>query len=133
MTEWMEYLHMNRPVPQNATGVSVHLTAIDPNGNFQEIGTTTSDASSNYGMVWTPPVPGLYKVTATFEGSESYYSSSAETMFVVSTSPTPTPTPTPAPSPVAGPNVVPLETFYAFAALLVVLIIAVAVLLYRKK
>ena len=59
------------------------LTAIDPNGNFQNIGTATSDIFGNYAISWTPPVPGLYKVTATFEGSKSYYGCKAGTAFVV--------------------------------------------------
>jgi hypothetical protein len=67
----------------NAKGVTVHLTAIDPNNNFQDIGYVTTDIYGNYATLWTPPVPGLYVVTATFEGSNSYYGSSAETAFGV--------------------------------------------------
>ena len=81
MGSWMEYLYQQQPKPTNATGVPVHLTAIDPNGNFQDIGTATSDITGNYAISWTPPVPGIYTVTATFEGSNSYYSSSAETSY----------------------------------------------------
>jgi hypothetical protein len=44
MSEWMSYLYMQKPKPANATGVLVHLTAIDPNGNYQDIGYTTSNA-----------------------------------------------------------------------------------------
>jgi len=67
----------------NAPGAQVHLTAIDPNKNFQDIGTVTSDDSGFYRTVWTPPVPGIYDVTASFEGSGSYLPSSAKTAFVV--------------------------------------------------
>ena len=70
MTSWMQYLHMQKPIPTNATGVQVTLTAIDPNGNFQTIGTTTSDIGSSYGIEWNPPVEGKYHVTATFAGTE---------------------------------------------------------------
>jgi hypothetical protein len=69
--------------PTNATGVPIHITAIDPNGNFQDIGIVNSDASGNYATMWTPPVPGVYKITATFEGSKSYWSSTAQTAVVV--------------------------------------------------
>ena len=86
MSAWMEYLYEQAPKPTNATGVSVHLTAVDPNGNYQDIGNVTSDLKGNYLTSWTPPVPGLYKLTATFDGSDSYYSSDAETGFLVSPS-----------------------------------------------
>jgi hypothetical protein len=63
------------------------LTAIDPNGNFQDIGEATSDISGSFGKSWTPPVPGEYQVTATFEGSEAYGGSTATTYFVVGEAP----------------------------------------------
>jgi outer membrane protein assembly factor BamB len=84
MTQWMEYLHMQQSMPTDATGVQVHLTAIDPNGNYQDIGYATSDLFGNYAITWIPPVPGLYKVTAQFEGSEAYYASETGTSFAVS-------------------------------------------------
>jgi len=87
MQEWMEYIHMQQPKPADATGVPVHITAIDPNGNFQDIGTATSDSNGNYGIMWTPPVPGQYQITATFEGSASYGSSEATTYMGVEEAP----------------------------------------------
>ena len=138
---------MQKPKPPNATGVPVHLTAIDPNGNFQDIGTATSNSLGNYAFAWTPPIPGLYTVTATFAGSNSFYSSEAGTSFIVSTAssvspvvtPTPTPsttsivTPTPSgivtPSPTTpqGPGGIPASTLYAIAAAVVVIaVVAVA-------
>jgi len=87
MTAWMEYVYMQKPRPEDITGVSVHLTAIDPNGNFQDIGYATTDGSGNFGLAWTPPVPGVYQVTASFEGSNSYWPSSATTYFVVEEAP----------------------------------------------
>ena len=65
MSAYMEYVHMQQPKPTNTTGVKVHLTATDPNGNFQDIGNAVSDELGNYAISWTPPVPGLYKVKAT--------------------------------------------------------------------
>jgi cell division septation protein DedD len=79
MTEWMEYIYKQRPCPQDAKGVEVVLTTLDPNGNTYEIGRTTSDTSGTYGITFDPPVPGLYKIIATFEGSDSYYGSYAVT------------------------------------------------------
>ena len=110
--KWMEHIYMQKPEPTNAVGVKVHLTAIDPNGNLQDIGNVTSDVKGNYITSWTPPVPGLYKVTAQFEGSESYYGSDAETGFVVSeaASPVPVGTPTPTPIQTITPTQTPAQT-----------------------
>jgi len=100
---WMEYLYMQRPRPTDAKGVTVKLTAIDPNGNYQDIGEAVTDIDGNFGKMWQPPVPGEYHITATFEGSESYWSSHATTYFGVAEAPSaatpiePEPT-TPAPT-----------------------------------
>jgi hypothetical protein len=83
MSAWMEYMYMQKPMPTNAKGVTVKLTAIDPNGNFQDIGEAVSDIDGNFGISWIPPVEGEYNVMAEFEGSESYGSSYATTYFVV--------------------------------------------------
>jgi len=152
MSPWMEYVYMQQPKPTNATGVRVHLTAYDPNGNFQDIGTTTSTADGKYGITWTPPVPGTYYVTATFEGSNSYYSSEDSTYLAVGPAPaTPapaaTPTPTPAtpptatptatasPSPTLNPEAGPSTDMYiiAAAAVVVIVVVAVAALVLRKR
>jgi hypothetical protein len=87
MSTWMEYLYMQQAKPKDAKGVTVKLTAIDPNGNFQDIGEVTTDLNGNFGKMWTPPVPGEYHVTATFEGSNSYWSSDATTYFGVTEAP----------------------------------------------
>jgi hypothetical protein len=154
MSEWMEYIHMQQPKPTNATGVSVKLTAIDPNGNFQNIGTATSDIFGNYAISWIPPVPGLYKVTATFEGSESYYGSDAGTSFAVTeaaaapnivptqppeetTAPTSTiPAQTTSPSPtqaVQPPSATPMETYIAIGAVAVIAIVAAAAIVLKRR
>jgi len=83
MTEWMEHLYHQFPMPENAEGVEVVLTTLDPNGNTYEIGRTTASISGTFGCAINPPVPGLYKIIATFEGSDSYYSSYAETYLIV--------------------------------------------------
>ncbi len=73
-------------VEAQSTGipVKVHLTAIDPNDNYQDIATPTCDESGFYTAKWTPPVPGAYVVTAKFEGDQYFSASSAKAMFVVS-------------------------------------------------
>ncbi|MCX8150270.1 MAG: PQQ-binding-like beta-propeller repeat protein [Candidatus Bathyarchaeota archaeon] len=153
MSAWMEYLYMQRPRPTNVKGVEVVLTAIDPNGNFQNIGTVRTDESGNFGIMWVPPVEGTYKVTATFKGTNSYSSSYATTYFGVcpaaaapqpTASPTVAPTapPTVSPTPTVSPSVVPepeapapsMDVYIiAAAAVVIIAIVIVAVLVLRKR
>jgi hypothetical protein len=93
MTDWMSYLYYQCPKPANATGVKVTLIAIDPNNNYQTIGETTSDSSGNYAIAYTPPVPGMYNIIATFAGTNSYYSSKAETAMLYAEPVADTPSP----------------------------------------
>jgi hypothetical protein len=86
---WMEYVYMQQGRPQNVEGVEVVLTTYDPNGNTYEIGRTTSSDRGTFGCEVDLPVPGLYKIIATFEGSDSYYASSAETYVSVTEAPSP--------------------------------------------
>jgi hypothetical protein len=83
MEDWMEYMYQQRPMPGDAQGVTVKLYAIDPNGNYQDIGEATSDIWGNYGKSWTPPVEGDYMIMAEFEGSASYGGSSDSTYVTV--------------------------------------------------
>jgi outer membrane protein assembly factor BamB len=87
--EWMEYVYMQKPCPENAEGVEVVITTLDPNGNTYELGRTTTSLSGTFGCEIDPPVPGKYKIIATFEGSESYYGSYAETYITVEEAPSP--------------------------------------------
>lgn len=158
MGVWMQYIYMQKPKPSSATGVAVHLTAIDPNNNIEDLGNATTDSSGLYSLLWTPPVPGKYIITATFEGSASYWPSSSETAIGVtkaaSPAVTPTtvptvaptqiiapPTSTPAqtsssPSPAVAPpeSGVPTTTYIAIvAAVIVIAVIAAAIVLRRRK
>jgi len=132
MSQWMEYVYEQQPMPTNATGVQVTLTAIDPNHNFITLGTATTDTSGNYGFIWTPPqIPGTYHITATFNGTNSYYSSSDTTYMNVQASATPAPTATP----ITGLATMSALT-YGIVAVIIVIIIAIAIvglLLLRKK
>jgi len=91
MAGWMEYLHMQRPIPADVTGVPVSLDTLDPNGNFVHIGDVTTDMSGMFKKMWTPEVPGEYTVFATFMGDYSYGSSYAETAVGVVEAPEPPP------------------------------------------
>jgi len=86
----MEHIHLQVPVGgvlDNVPmiGVDVMLYAVDPNGNDVYIGTVKSDGYSGvFGFDdWVPEVPGLYAITATFMGDESYDMSSATTYLTV--------------------------------------------------
>jgi hypothetical protein len=155
MSAWTEYLYEQQPKPTNATGVSILLTAIDPNGNLQTIGTVTSDIDGNFATIWTPPVPGIYTIKASFDGSGSYFKSYGTVSFGIANAPaasaaiTPTPTPTaptstiaptvspivtPTPTTPQGPGGIAASTIYAIAAAaIVIVIVAVAAVALRKR
>ena len=92
MSDWMKYVYLQFERPTNTIGVTVKLDALDPNGNYVSLGTTTSDSTGFFNYVWqAPDIPGVYKIIATFPGSDAYYASNSETAAYV-TEPTPTPT-----------------------------------------
>jgi hypothetical protein len=124
----MEYVYMQQPCPPTVTGVEVTIDAVDPNNNFINIGKATSDGYGFFSYAWkTPDVPGKYTVIVTFAGSESYWTSYAETAMIVSEAPAP---PTPTPTPLTLP---PYETYTIGAAVAIIIAIAiVGILLLRK-
>jgi hypothetical protein len=126
----MEYLFMDQGMPKNATGVPVKLEVLDSNGNFYEVGSTTSDASGNYACVFTPEVPGLYTIIATFEGSNSYYGSYAETFINVAEAPQASPTPTPPPPSMTDQYFLPATIGIIIA---IIAGVAVIVLMLRRR
>jgi outer membrane protein assembly factor BamB len=124
MSEWMSYLKRQQPIPMDAKGVTVKLEAIGPNGNTVEIGTTTSDMSGMFKKMWTPPSTGEYTIVATFEGSNSYGSSYAETAIgVVSVASTQT----------TETSSIPVDLYIIVATIIILIAIAVAIILLRKK
>jgi hypothetical protein len=156
MGAWMEYLYMQKPKPTNATGVQVHLTATDPNGNYQEIGYATTDTNGNYGFMWAPQLEGQYKVTATFAGTESYGGSDATTYLGIGpataplasalATPSATEKPTPAqtvspsipstPSPTVAPpptSAAPTATYIAIVAAVIIIVAAAAALVLKRS
>jgi outer membrane protein assembly factor BamB len=97
-TAWMEYLYEQQPLPTDAKGVDVIVEVLDPNNNYHEVGRTTSDATGFFKLAFTPEVPGEYTIVARFPGSNSYWSSYAETGLSVEEAPAATASPTPAPA-----------------------------------
>jgi hypothetical protein len=133
MGRWMAYVYEQQPEPTNVSGVPVTLTAIDPNGNFVTLGTTTSNSLGYYTITWTPPdVPGNYTITATFAGSGGYYGSSADTSAYIGSAATPAP---PSSTPVSQATTQSDIMFSAIAIIVVIIIIGVvlAMLMLRKR
>jgi outer membrane protein assembly factor BamB len=89
MQAWMQYMFMEQGYPEDAKGVEVVVTVLDPNNNVYEVGRTTSDITGAFGLAFEPPVPGIYQITAEFEGSASYGPSSATTYIHVEEAPSP--------------------------------------------
>ena len=85
MATQMEYLHTQYPISgikgdATITGVPVTLTAIASDGSVVNIGKTTTEGYyGTFGLEWTPPEQGTYKIIASFEGDDSYGSSGAAT------------------------------------------------------
>ena len=130
ISHWMEYVYMQKPKPSDVTGVEVVISVLDPNGNYYEVGTTTSDDKGFYNFAFTPLVPGEYKIDAAFEGSESYYGSSAVTAINVEQAPDATPPPTSEPLSMADIYLVPSTIGIIVAIAVVGLVI---VLMLRKR
>lgn len=156
---WGQYLYNNAPKPENATGVEVKILLTDPSGDTNWIGTAVTDVMGNFAYATTPQNEGMYKVTAVFDGSYSYYTSSQTTYFVVSSTsanpqpttqptqiPPPTqtvaptqtlaPTATLSPTPAVEPDTgMPIETLLIAGAtvIIVIAVIAAALMLRRRK
>jgi hypothetical protein len=151
MTPWMNYLHAQASMPTDVKGVPVTLTATAPDGTCITIGETTSDGYGNFAYLWAPPNTGIYMVQATFAGSTSYWSSTAETQVGVvasvaspsvtgpaqTESPTQTSTPTQSASPSAStsasssassPSVAPPPSTEAAPSMTLYIAIAAAVI-----
>ena len=130
MGKWMEYVYIQKPKPTDATGVPVKIDVIDSNNNLRTIGTVTSDSSGMFTLSWKPDIEGDFKVIATFEGSESYWPSYAETSFAVDS-------PAPTPSPHAETVLPPTEMYFAAstAAIIVAIAIgfAITILVLKKR
>jgi len=148
---WVPYLYFNLPKPTNATGVTVWLQAVNTaDGTVSDIWHVTSDTLGHYEYAWTPQAAGTYKILATFEGTESYYSAMDEAPLLVvqAAAATPAPTvnpttepttqPTTSPTATTSPNIIeqaaaPLTLIVAIGAIIVIVIAALVALLRRKK
>jgi outer membrane protein assembly factor BamB len=155
MDEWMAYLYMQQPMPTNATGVPVKISITDENGNLVYNTQTATDVLGHYATSWVPANNGLYTVNAAFEGTKSYYASTAVTSIAIDNEPNPVPTATPqatsnpTPVPTATPVIVPTASpsaiiepsasistetlLIAGAAVIIIIAVVAAALLLRKR
>jgi len=127
MSHFMEAVYEQCPMPDNLTGVAVTLSVVDDNGNFREIGTTTSTPSGTFDFTWTPDIPGRYTLYASFAGSNSYYSSSAETAFYASEAPAAT-APPEYPQPIDNTMVI-----IGMGIAIIIVVAIIGLLILRKK
>jgi hypothetical protein len=128
-------------------GVPVKLMAMRADGTVIDIGTAVTNGYYGvFSYAWTPPSEGQYTVVATFEGDESYGSSSAATGLLVvpavsaSASPPVSPSGSPVPSASVSPSVAPpsggtpgIDVFMVSAAIVVIAVIVVAVVVLKRK
>jgi hypothetical protein len=134
MSQWTSYLYMQKPKPTNATGVPVSIDALDPNGNLVHLGDTASDASGQYSIALNTNElaagAGIYKVIATFQGSKSYFSSSAQTSLCVTEAAA-----TPSPQPLTTQPLTDMYVLGGVAAIIIAIAIVGAVMLIaiRKR
>jgi hypothetical protein len=100
MTEWMEFVYMQKPMPMDIVGVPVTLQAMGPDGNIIDIAIDVlTDANGKLQYMWTPPTEGTYKILATMCTTDAFWPSWDEAgLGVVEAHPTtpiePEPTPT---------------------------------------
>ena len=82
MSEWM--LHVYKQFPHaEVVGVPVIVHVLDANGNYRNIGETTTDPNGFFSIDWQPDISGKYSVIVSFPGSGAYYPSYAYTAFLV--------------------------------------------------
>ncbi len=128
-SEWMLYVYKQFPSPTDVTGVDVVISVLDPNGNFYDVGTTKSDDSGFYKLMFEPLVPGEYKIIASFAGSKTYYGSHAVTAIGVLEAPWPTAPPTEPPAQMTDMYVLGLGS----AAIVVIVAIGLVLILMLRR
>jgi hypothetical protein len=82
MSEWMLYVYKQFPQPM-ASGVSVRIDAIDPNNNYVTLGNTVSDMNGRFALEFAPKTEGQYTIYAIFDGTASYYGTTAQNEMTV--------------------------------------------------
>jgi len=132
MSQFMEAVYMQQPMPTNITGVPVQIAVLDSNGNHYQIGTTTTDASGTFSLTWTPNIQGNFTVYSTFAGTNSYYGSYGETHLFAGA---PAATAAPAATPLTGlaSNTTLMYGIVAIAIIIIVIGAAILLVVTRKR
>jgi hypothetical protein len=130
MSDWMLYVHNQFGRPEEVLGVEVTISVYDPNGNFYDVATATTDDSGFYKAMFTPPVPGEYTVFAWFAGTKAFYPSYTQTALGVTEAPAATPGPTEPPASPADMYILPGISGIIVAVVVIGLII---ILMLRKR
>ncbi len=123
MKDWMGHIYQQQIKPATFTGVNVRLVALDSNGNFQDLGTVTTDSMGKFSMTWKPNISGDFQLFASFDGTNGYWPSTDETAFNVAE---PAATPTAAPTQIS--SAADMYFVPAVAGIIVLIIIGFAVL-----
>jgi outer membrane protein assembly factor BamB len=126
MSSWMLYMYKQFSRPTDATGVPISIDATAPDGSYVHLGDTTSDGNGNFHLTFTPSMSGDYIVFATFGGSKSFYPSyTSSSLTVMDAQATPTAS--------VGPVQTPYEWYTIGSSIAVIIAIALAVLLLRRR
>ena len=126
MSDWMLYVYKQFP-HADIVGVPVYVHVLDENGNYRNIGETTTDPNGFFSLAWEPDIPGKYSVIVSFAGSKAYYPSYAYTAFFVDEAP---PSPEPTPEPLKLP---PFDMYILYATIAIIAAIAIVGFIFRKK
>ncbi len=129
MKDWMGYVYQQQPLPADVLGVSVTLSVLDSNNNYYDIGTVTTDVNGFFSYDWTPDIPGKFIVYATFEGTNGYWPSQAETAFAVMQAPEATAEPTPTPAPMTDTYVLG----FGITSVIAIVVIGLLIILMLRK
>jgi hypothetical protein len=132
MSVWMDYLYGQNATlinaPPKPNGVTIRLSAIDPNGNTVDIGAVTSDSGGRFKTIWAPKLEGAYTIFATFDGSNSYWGSYSETAVGVTAASTVAPTSS------TGVQATPDYTMTIIGTgIAVIIVVAIATVLILRK
>jgi hypothetical protein len=132
MTEWMEYLYMQKSCPMEVNGVPVKLEAFGSDGSYIEIGTITSNSYGDFAIEWTPPDEEMYTIMATFDGSNSYWRSYDATYLSVGPAAAPS-GPIQPEEPTAAAPFITTEVAIIIAVVVIAVICLVAFWVIRKR
>ncbi len=125
MGGYMAFIKEQQQCPADLRGVPVKLTAQAPDGSTVDLGTVVSDASGYFSAAWSPTNTGMYRITATFQGTDSYGSSFAGTsVYAVAAQDSSQGSTTPASN---------TDLYIIISTIVIVIAIAIAAIIIRRK